>query len=106
MAKKRNVLPLIVLGALCAGLVSGYVLLNPKRTWQNTPTYIIDDRGQASITDNDGGLSNTIAAITSQNAWNGAGSGTVINAVAGDISDFHPRRQHSDAELRGSHRAV
>lgn len=73
---------------MLAGVVSGYVLLNPRRTWADTPTYIVDDRGQATVTDNDGGLSNTIAAITSNNAWNGAGAGTVINAVAGDISGF------------------
>lgn len=68
--------------------VSAFVLLNPERTWSSPPTYIIDDRGQSSITDNDGGLSATINAINSNSAWNGAGSGNVVTAVAGDVSNF------------------
>lgn len=87
MTSKKTI-AFTVLGLMLAGVVSAYVLLNPRRTWANPPTYIIDDRGQASITDSDGGLSNTIAAITSNDAWNGAGAGTVVNAVAGDISGF------------------
>lgn len=86
--KKTQTISFLVLGLLLAGIVSGYVLLNPRRTWDATPTYIIDNRGQASITDNDGGLSNTIAAITSNQAWNGAGAGNVINAQAGSVAGF------------------
>lgn len=71
-----------------AGSISAYVLLNPRRTWSSPPTYIVDDRGQASITDSDGGLSRTIAAITSQAAWNGAGAGTVVNATPGSMANF------------------
>lgn len=85
---KTKTISFVVLGLLLAGIVSSYVLLNPRRTWSSTPTYIIDDRGQASIDQPDGGLSNTINAINSNQAWNGAGAGTVVNAVAGDISGF------------------
>lgn len=88
MMTTKKAICLTVLGLMLAATVSGYVLLNPRRTWSSTPTYIVDDRGQASITDNDGGLSNTIAAIESNDAWNGAGSGTVINATAGNVSGF------------------
>lgn len=86
--KKTQTVSFLVLGLMLAGIVSGYVLLNPRRTWDSPPTYIIDDRGQASIDQPDGGLSNTINAINSNQAWNGAGAGTVVNAVAGDISGF------------------
>ena len=71
-----------------AGALSAYVLLNPRRTWSSTPTYIIDDRGQSSITDNDGGVSRTVNAINSNAAWNGAGAGTVVNAQAGSVAGW------------------
>jgi hypothetical protein len=84
----RRTIALFVFTTLLAGLVSGYVLLNPRRTWESTPTYIVDSRGQDSISDNSGGVTATINAITSNSAWNGAGSGTVINAVAGSVAAF------------------
>lgn len=65
-----------------------FVLLSPARTWDSAPTYIVDDRGLASVTDSDGGVSATISAITSNQAWNGAGSGTVINATAGSVASW------------------
>jgi hypothetical protein len=71
---------------LFTSIVSAYVLLSPTRTWQAPPTYIVDERGLDSIS-GDGGVSAVIEAITSaDNAWNGAGSGTVVNAIAGDVS--------------------
>ncbi len=73
--------------ALASG-VSAYVLLSPARTWDSAPTYIVDNRGQASITDNDGGVSNTVNAISSNQAWNGAGAGNVINATAGSVAGW------------------
>jgi len=73
---------------LLAGSVSAFVLLSPKRAWQNPPTYIVDDRGATSISDNDGGLTATINAINSQDAWNGAGAGNVVTAVAGSVAGF------------------
>ena len=82
----KRLITFAVLG-LVAATVSGYVLLNPRRTWESTPTYIIDDRGQSSIADPDNGLTATVNAILSNDAWNGASPG-VIDAVAGDVSGF------------------
>jgi len=69
-------------------VVSAYVLLSPARTWQNTPTYIVDARGNAAVNDIDGGATATVNAITSTDAWNGAGSGVVINAEKGSVAMF------------------
>ena len=77
-----------LVGLTIAGSVSAYVLLSPPRTWDSAPTYIVDNRGMASITDNDGGVAATISAIKSNQAWNGAGAGTVINAAAGSVSSW------------------
>jgi len=77
-----------LLGIVLAGSVSAYVLLSPARTWDSAPTYIVDDRGMSSINDSDGGVSATVNAINSNQAWNGAGSGTVINATSGSVANF------------------
>ena len=74
---------------LASSLVSAYVLLNPERTWSEAPTYIVDNRGLASITDRDGGVSATVNAITSNNAWNGAGAtGPVVYAEPGSVAGW------------------
>ena len=82
----------LILAVLAVLLVStaayAYVLLSPTRTWSSTPTYIVDNRGQSSITDGDGGATRTRNAITSSSAWNGAGAGTVINATIGSVSSW------------------
>ncbi|HET6629547.1 MAG TPA: matrixin family metalloprotease [Woeseiaceae bacterium] len=78
----------IAAGLTVFGSVSAFVLLDPPRTWDTAPTYIVDNRGLASITDDDGGVSNTINAITGSQAWNGAGSGTVIGAQAGSVAGW------------------
>lgn len=79
---------LFVLACLVAGSLSAYVLLSPRRTWDSDPNVIVDNRGQASISDGDLGRSRTRNAIVSSSAWNGAGSGTVVNATVGSISSF------------------
>lgn len=89
----KNKAHLIRISAIAAGLtvfgsVSAFVLLDPPRTWDSAPTYIVDNRGMASITDDDGGVSDTINAITSNQAWNGAGVGTVIGAQAGSVAGW------------------
>ncbi|MFQ5526200.1 MAG: matrixin family metalloprotease [Thermoanaerobaculia bacterium] len=71
--------------ALIAGSISAYQLLNPRRTWQNTPTYIVDNGSLAGVTNP---TNKVINAITSNDAWNGAGSGTVINATSGSMANF------------------
>lgn len=73
---------------LLSGVVSAYVLLTPERTWGSAPTYIIDERGNGTISDSDGGATATVNAIMSNNSWNSAGSGMVVYAEKGDISSF------------------
>lgn len=76
----------LVAGLLVASGLTAFVLLDPPRTWDSTAQYVIDQNGSASVTDSDGGVSAVVNAINSNQAWNGAGSGTVINAQAGDAS--------------------
>jgi hypothetical protein len=87
---KKNIYYLLTISAafLVSGSLPAYQLLDPPRTWDSAPTYIVDDRGMASINDSDGGVSATVNAIKSNHAWNGAGSGTVINAQAGSVANF------------------
>ena len=87
MTRNQKSLALSAVLVLATGAVSGYQLLNPKRTWQSPPTYIVDNRGLDSIS-GDGGVSATVAAITSNDAWNGAGAGTVVHAQSGSVSSF------------------
>ncbi|MFP5287928.1 MAG: matrixin family metalloprotease [Thermoanaerobaculia bacterium] len=104
---KRTILSrslvLAVLALLIAGSISAYVLLSPRRTWDSAPTVIVDNRGQSSITDGDGGTSRTVAALNSSQAWNGAGQGTVLNAQAGSVAgwrlgDGQPMLNFTDPE--------
>lgn len=88
MKKISKALVFVALSLLVASSASAFVLLSPPRTWDSAPTYIVDDRGQSSITDNDGGVARTVSAIRSNQAWNGAGSGTVINAQAGSVANW------------------
>ncbi|MEN0067833.1 MAG: matrixin family metalloprotease [Myxococcota bacterium] len=75
-----------VLLLFASNLSYAYILLSPRRAWQSPPTYIVDNGGLSSVTDSDGGISATINAITSNAAWNGSGSGTVINATSGSTA--------------------
>lgn len=90
MKKILNSKVLVAATAITLFASSGlaYQLLKPERTWKKPPLYIVDDRGASSITDGDGGLSATVNAITSSQAWNGAGAGDVVNATAGDVSGW------------------
>lgn len=76
----------IVLSCVVAGSVSAYVLLSPRRTWDSPPSLIVDNRGLSSVTDGDLGRTRTKNAINS--AWNGAGTGTRINASVGSVSGW------------------
>lgn len=80
-------LALTLAGALALSLCA-FVLLSPERTWDSAPTIIVDNRGLSSINDGDGGTSATVSAITSNQAWNGAGAGTVVNARSGSMAGY------------------
>lgn len=86
--KTFRILALAAVLCLVATTASAFVLLDPPRTWDCAPNIIVDDRGQSSITDSDGGVSATVAAITSNQAWNGAGSGTLLSAEAGSMANY------------------
>ena len=102
-ALASRALVLAVLTALVAGSISAYVLLSPRRTWDNPPNIIVDSRGLASVTDGDGGTSRTVGAITSNQAWNGSGQGTMLTANAGSVAgwqlgDGQPMLNFADPE--------
>lgn len=86
--KMNRFAPLFALSCLVAGSLSAYVLLSPRRTWDSPPNIIVDNRGNTSVTDGDGGASRIRSAITSASAWNGAGTGTRLSASVGSISGF------------------
>jgi len=91
MRNHRLSKPLALAAAIvlvAVGAASAYVLLSPARTWDNPPSYIVDNRGLTGVNDGDGGATRTRNAITSSSAWNGAGAGTVINASVGSVSSF------------------
>ncbi|HYO16422.1 MAG TPA: matrixin family metalloprotease [Thermoanaerobaculia bacterium] len=85
---KVSVTVFALLAILVVSSASAYVLLSPRRSWLVTPTVIVDDRGASSVTDGDGGATRTVNAITANVAWNGAGSGTVVNAVKGSVANW------------------
>jgi hypothetical protein len=78
----------LVAGLLMASGVAAFVLLDPPRTWDSAAQYIVDQNGSASVTDGDGGVSDVVSAINSNQAWNGAGSGSVVNARSGNTNGF------------------
>lgn len=88
----KHSMRIFVLGScalLVSSVVSAYVLLKPTRSWESPPVnYTVDNNGIASIGDSDGGVTATVNAINSNVAWNGAGSGTVVNAESGSVAGF------------------
>lgn len=74
-----------LLTVLLVSSASAYVLLSPRRTWDGTPNVIVDNRGQSSITDGDGGRSRTASAIL---AWNNAGAGSRLSSSVGSVSSW------------------
>lgn len=85
---RRPIFVFVSLAALIVGAAFAYTLPSPRRTWDSPPTFIVDDRGQASITDGDGGATRTVNAILSASSWNGAGAGTVVRAVRGSVASW------------------
>ncbi len=88
MKRFVSITTLVVLACLVAGSLSAYVLLSPRRTWDSDPTIRVDNRGENTVSDGDLGRTRTRNAIVSSSAWNGAGSGTVVNATVTSISGF------------------
>ena len=72
-----------------AGTLSAYVLLSPRRTWDQRSQR---DRGQPRPVERHRRRPRAAAApataITASAAWNGAGSGTLLNATVGSVSGF------------------
>lgn len=86
--KSSKIFACAALALVAVGSASAYVLLSPARTWDSAPAIIVDSRGASSVTDADRGVSLTVAAITANAAWNGAGSGTVLTARSGSVSSW------------------
>jgi hypothetical protein len=83
--KSSRILVGFILAALVVSSASAYVLLSPRRTWDSAPNVIVDNRGQSSITDVDGGATATVGAITT---WNGGGAGTLLTASKGSVASW------------------
>lgn len=86
--RKSSIPVFIVLAALLVSTASAYVLLDPRRSWPSAPVITVDNRGNATITDSDGGATAVVNALNSNAAWNGAGTGTRVTAVKGSIANF------------------
>jgi hypothetical protein len=88
MNRKSSVPVFFVLAALVVSSASAYVLLSPRRTWSSPPRITVDNRGNSTITDSDGGATAVVNALNSNAAWNGAGTGTRLSAVKGSVASF------------------
>jgi hypothetical protein len=86
--RKSSITVFVVLAALVVSSASAYVLLSPRRTWDGTMNVTVDNRGNASVTDIDGGATAVVAAITANAAWNGAGTGTRVSAQKGSVANW------------------
>ena len=87
-SRLQNILVVALLLCLGASTLTAYVLLQPVRRWASDPNVIVDNRGVPSISDGDLGRTRTRNAITSSVAWNGAGTGTRVNATVGSVSSW------------------
>jgi hypothetical protein len=89
MMNRRSSVPVfLVLAVLVVSSASAYVLLSPRRTWDGAVNITVDNRGNATITDSDGGGTAVVNAITSKSAWNGAGTGTRVTAQRGSVASW------------------
>jgi hypothetical protein len=88
MNRKSSIAVLVVLATLAVSSASAYVLLSPRRTWDGAVNITVDNRGNATVTDSDGGASRVVSAITANAAWNGAGTGSRVTAQKGSVASF------------------
>lgn len=56
--------------------------------WPSRPTITVDEDGISSVNDGDSGVAKTRSAITSYNAWNGAGAGSLVATTEGSVSSW------------------
>ncbi len=81
---RQNVLILGLVSAMALAAVSAdaYVLLSPRRTWEQPVTVEVNNAGNSTISDGDGGVGQTAQSI---GAWSNAnGATTSAPAVRGD----------------------
>lgn len=88
MNRKSSIPVFIVLGGLIVSSASAYVLLSPRRTWASVPVITVDNRGNSTVTDSDGGATAVVNALNANAGWNGAGTGTRVTAVKGSVASF------------------
>jgi hypothetical protein len=89
LSRRIRTFALLTAGVVAASTaLSAYVLLSPRRTWDSPPNYRVDNRGLSSVSDGDLGRTRVRNAIVSTAAWNGAGSGTLVNATVASVSGF------------------
>src|SRR4029078_2022858 len=88
MKMQSKVATLTVLACLVASSLFSYALLSPRRTWDSPPTLLAADRSMPTIADGDLGRTRIRNAIVASASWNGAGTGTRINASVGSVSSW------------------
>jgi matrixin len=98
MTVKRNWITTAIAVLLLPATASTYTLLSPKRHWTSAPTICVKTPGHVSITDADGGITQTINALNSRLAWNGAVGGGVLTAVSTDDSRCQNQWQLGDGQ--------
>lgn len=84
----RRISAPLTLAALLAVAAAGsaYVLSTPQRTVGAPLVITVDDTGLAAVADFDGGATAVAAALNSNEGWNGAGAGVILDAAVGDVS--------------------
>ena len=79
--RSRIVLALVVV-LIASSAASAYVLLSPRRHWQEPSVTFRLNRGHASIADSDNGLTAVRNALTNGSiGWNSCSNGFTVNAV-------------------------
>ena len=108
MNRKTSIPVFLVLGALVVSSASAYVLLSPRRSWPAPPTITVDNRGNSTVTDSDGGATAVVNALNASVSWNGAGTGAIpAQPSQPDICQAFPNLTPRQADvlkivLRGS----
>jgi hypothetical protein len=75
-----------------------YNLLSPLRHWTSDPVICVKTPGHVSISDSDGGVTETIKSLNNNAGWNGAVAGRVLTAVSTDDSPCSNQWQLGDGQ--------